>query len=394
MNVLILFTYGISLQEWKKIGIFEREIALYKELIKKNVKISFLTYGEKKDLIYNEMLNDFEIIPAKNLIQSQNFILKFLKSLILPFKLKLLFKKVDIIKSNQIEGCWVSFLAKIFFRKKIIIRGGYEWLTTFAAVKSRNGFKNTIKFIIRYIYIYLIEFIGFRLADQIFLTNPYYIDFIIKAFRLKRYKSKLQLIPNFIDVNLFKPKNVDRKKNYILFVGRLTIEKNLYNLIIALKDLKDFTLDIVGNGPLKNDLIKFAEKLGVRINILGVFPNDKLPEIYNRYELFILPSYFEGNPKALLEAMSCGIPCIGTQVRGINEIIINGQNGYSCKTNPESIRNAILYFYKNKDNMQKIGQNARDFIIHNFSLNIIVNKEYKSYKRLYYISRNKNRMKI
>jgi glycosyltransferase involved in cell wall biosynthesis len=61
---------------------------------------------------------------------------------------------------------------------------------------------------------------------------------------------------------------------------------------------------------------------------MGVVPNSELPAVLNRYRWYILPSLHEGMPKTLLEAMACGLVCIGTDVDGINQIIEDGVNGY------------------------------------------------------------------
>jgi glycosyltransferase involved in cell wall biosynthesis len=80
--------------------------------------------------------------------------------------------------------------------------------------------------------------------------------------------------------------------------------------------------------------------------------------------------------------MSCGVACIGTNIEGINNIIKHKENGFLCETDSESIRNAILTLYKDKDLMKKIAQNARQFILDNCSLKSITNKEYLFYQEI------------
>jgi glycosyltransferase involved in cell wall biosynthesis len=146
--------------------------------------------------------------------------------------------------------------------------------------------------------------------------------------------------------------------------------------------LEGFSLDIIGKGPLKGTISKKARNLGISLNFLGEFPNNKLPELMNKYPIFILPSYYEGNPKVLLEAMSCGLACIGSDVWGINNIIEHQYNGYLCESTPQSIAEAIEKVYNNKDLANEIAKNARKFILKNCSLNSIVNKEYMIYRNL------------
>ena len=166
-----------------------------------------------------------------------------------------------------------------------------------------------------------------------------------------------------------------------LVINRIK-EKNLINLLKSLKDISNFTLDIIGKGPQEEYLRKNADILGVNLKFLGVFPNDKLPYIYNQYEIFILPSHFEGNPKVLLEAMSCGVACIVTNVRGIREIIKHKENGYICSPTLDSIKNAIIELYNNKNLRTTLGNNARNYVKKNFSLDNIVKKEYLIYKKV------------
>jgi glycosyltransferase involved in cell wall biosynthesis len=121
---------------------------------------------------------------------------------------------------------------------------------------------------------------------------------------------------------------------------------------------------------------------GVSVEFKKNVLNEKLPEELNKSEIFILPSFYEGCPKTLLEAMSCGLPCIGTNVEGIKEIVRHRENGYLCDTDSNSIREAIAEVLGDKQLQKKIGQNARQTILENFDFKKIIEKEINIYKTL------------
>ncbi len=384
MENLLIFTYLKSLKLWDNNGILSREIALYKGLMKKSINYKFLTFGSTNDLKYSNLLENIKIIPVQELINPKIPIIHFIKSFLLPIKLRKIFRELHLIKTNQIYGSWIAWFAKLLFRKKIVIRGGFDWLYRHIVLSDKRGFKNFIKYWMKYFWIYLIEFFAFRFADGVILTSQSDISFVINRFGLKNKfkRSKIRHFPNFIDINLFKPLKVPKKDKSIIFIGKLTKQKNLLNLLKAIEKLKDFSLDIIGKGPMKKKLDEYIKEKDLNVRFLGEYPNEKIPEILNQYKIFILPSFWEGNPKVLLEAMSCGVGCIGANIPSITTIIKHKKNGYLCNHNPDSIKKAIIYLYNNEDLLKKLSLKARDYIINNCSLNSIVNREYQFYKEI------------
>jgi glycosyltransferase involved in cell wall biosynthesis len=87
-------------------------------------------------------------------------------------------------------------------------------------------------------------------------------------------------------------------------------------------------------------------------------------------------------PKALLEAMACGLPCIGTNVAGIKEIIIHRENGYLCETTAASIKEAILEIMNNHMLQERIGRNARIMVVEKFALETVLKNEIKIYEEI------------
>ena len=88
-----------------------------------------------------------------------------------------------------------------------------------------------------------------------------------------------------------------------------------------------------------------------------------------------MPSHIEHHPKALLEAMACGLPVIGAEVDGIRELIQHRQTGYLCGTSPESIRTAVQDVLADKALRARMGRNAREFVVENFALERVLEME-------------------
>ena len=136
------------------------------------------------------------------------------------------------------------------------------------------------------------------------------------------------------------------------------------------------SLLIIGNGTQRKSLQQNFTHLGDRVQWQGNVPNSELPKYLNQAKIFILPSYYEGHPKALIEAMACGLPVIGTRAPGICELIEHQQNGWLCSTNPSSIRDAIVCLCAQPYLHDRMGQTAREFVLDNFSLDRIVELEF------------------
>lgn len=379
MHVLFTFLYNCSLQNLNQHGFLTRELTIPLRLRKKNIDVTFLTFGNKNDLNFSKLLNGINVIPVLDFINSKSTTLKFLKSFLIPIKFREQIKSIDIVRTDQLDGSWIATIIKLLFRKKLIIRAGYEWLKSHILGKAYSKM-NFFNYWIHYFKVYFIEFVSYKLADRIIVTNPFDIDFIINTFRLRNKKHKIKLISNFVDTTHFRPLNIAKLDNHVLFIGRLSKVKNLVNLIKAFADLKGFTLDIIGQGREKETLMNLAKEHKVDANFLGVISHNELPQILNQYRIAILPSYHEGNPKVLLEAMSCGIACIGTNVWGIKNIIDHNKTGILCETDSKSIKNAILTLNNDEPLMKELGCNAREFILKNVSLNTIIRKELSLYK--------------
>ena len=124
----------------------------------------------------------------------------------------------------------------------------------------------------------------------------------------------------------------------------------------------------------------YAFEKNIDIEIITKVDNDSLCHYYNCSKVYMIPSLYEGNPKTLLEAMSCGLIVMGSNVHGIKEVINHGETGFLFDFDANiTDNNPAQYFEENKET-NTIKKNARKYITKNNSLATIVEKETKVYE--------------
>ena len=306
------------------------------------------------------------------MIYNKHNLSKWLYKKVIPFLNSRTLLSADIFKTNQIEGSNYAVYLKKIFKKKLIVRCGR--MPSMFAQKRASSLRQLAK-------IKNMEKYAFRNADAIVVPTEFMKDYVETNYDIS--PDKINIIPNYVDVNLFKPnENIRKVRNRICTIGKNHLQKNFEALIEASRGMKDITLVIIGEACYNETLRSKAIQCGVHAEFLGSMPNSKLPEELNKSELFVLPSLYEGHPKALLEAMACGLPLIGTDVKGINNIIKHKENGYLCKVSPESIENAILDVMNNDELKQHMGRNARKYVVHTCSLDKVLQMEMELYGKL------------
>ena len=157
-------------------------------------------------------------------------------------------------------------------------------------------------------------------------------------------------------------------------MGRLSREKNLKELIAAVNELPQVKLYIAGDGPEKEALQEQAQN-NKKIVFLGKLPNEQLPALLNKCEVFVLPSLYEGNPKALLEAMACGLPCLTSDIEGIKETVSQNRNGLLVNPLKKDITKGLTLLLRDKFFAEQLGLQARETIEKGFALEQALEKE-------------------
>ena len=182
----------------------------------------------------------------------------------------------------------------------------------------------------------------------------------------------IQVIPNGVDLDFFKPVHHAGKTTQLLFVGRVVYQKGLDLLVNALSELidHDWMLSIVGNGSYKDHLYQLVEKkrLSERIKFQGWCNKEQLLPYLSKAHVFVNPSRHEGMPNAVLEAMACGLPVIATRIAGNEDLVQDGKNGFLVETEDvEGLRRVLQVLINNRNLCEKMGSASRKLVKEQFS---------------------------
>lgn len=291
-----------------------------------------------------------------------------LHTLIAPIIFKRELEKSDVYRvlGLFLQSMIPSLIASILYTKPVVATYQYRYLT-FAEIEGRSPL---IVLLTR-----LKEKIGLFLAKRVIVTTRDLEEHVRKQVRGK----EIWLIPNGVILDFF-PERKERKpreglNRKVLFVGRLTKQKNLFSLLEAIRSIGRVELTVVGEGPLRRELLAYSKDSGLNVKFEGYVPHDRLKEYYYDADVFVIPSLIEGHPKVLLEAMACGLPVVGTDVEGTREIITHEYNGLLCGTDPESIGNAVKKLLEDPELAERLGENARRLITQEYDLRSLLSRE-------------------
>lgn len=358
----ILGIIGINLQSLERTGQLSRFTEYY-----------WRHYAENFDRIYIFSEKPSSSVPNYNkciVIEPRWKISPLIYQLILPFVHRE-FRHCSIIRVMHMVGALPAVIAKLLWHIPFVATYGYNY-TNFVWMSRRSKILLSVK----YLYTKLVVVLGSKFATRIIATAPEAFN----DFNHKDLRKKTVYLPNGVDTTKFSSAVVKRKElspMRCIFIGRFEPQKNLFLLIDSLTFLTDIpvTLTLFGDGSLRREIESYAFRKNVRVKFMGVWQHSELPKQLRRHHVFVLPSYEEGHPKSLLEAMSCGLACIGSDVRGINQLIQNGITGLLCDLTEEAFAEALLHLYRNKKLRVTLGRNAQAFVRMNYDLNDILQKE-------------------
>jgi len=292
-------------------------------------------------------------------------------------------KDIDIVHVN--DGLTAFLVSKLKntmnFKLVLTLHAPPPWLVRYG--------KPEIAYKIAYITLYIP---GILTSDLVICVGQKYAENLKKTF--PRLYDKIIYLPNAIDSTIFKPATkeeiekvkakYDIKRDYFLFIGRLVKEKGIDLLLRVALLLEERGFDknvvIAGTGPLKSLAERSSKKCKI-IKYLGYVPTEDLIPLYTGAIALIVPSYAEGLPLTILEAMACGTPVIATGVGGIPEVVRHGYNGFLVEPmNVEKIANYVKVLVEDEKLREELSKNAHYFVRKNYDWRVIANRISLVYK--------------
>ena len=316
---------------------------------------------------FNHKLNEesINVLCLENeQINNLDFNFKFIKNVKFESKFgKLLYSykvlKYILFKRNQFK---IIFLPNLYLFSSII-----GILKPFISAKLIGRVcANEIHFIKKTSFLkkYLL-----KNFDEIIVLN---LETHTSVQKLGIPSNKIHYIPNPVDNIFFNSFNSIHKYD-ILFVGEISRRKRLDHLLGVFNQLrKNFnkiSLCIVGPVTDKNyevelqKLYKYKEDSGITVK--GQISREELVKVYNESKIFVLPSKSEGMPNVLLEAMSCGLTVVASNIPGIKENVKNGVNGFLIDHHDDSLHTILETLLLDQKKLKVYGASARKFIVDN-----------------------------
>ncbi|MCK9441022.1 MAG: glycosyltransferase family 4 protein [Methanothrix sp.] len=225
------------------------------------------------------------------------------------------------------------------------------------------------------------------LANKILLGNPNLSQFFgIPDCYQNKIADNCHL---FVDTPLFKPlKYYGEREKVVGYVGVLTHVKGVKNFLRAIPTVlqhnQDIKFIVIGKGDLKDEVERLVEELNIDkyVTMTGWINYTKLPSFLNEMKLLVSPSYSEGLPSIIIEAMACGTPVLATPVGGIPDIIKDGDTGFIMENNdPECVAENIIRAL-NHPNLAEIVINAWGLVEKEFTYEATIRRYRKIVEEL------------
>ena len=368
LRLVIALAYGDTIRQWEEKGLFDRELAYLSAMQRLGAEIAIVSYGRRDEYEFLARLHGMRILcnwlglPAKTYRRRLH---QLHAPQLVKAQLVRTWNSPSLVEATRIAWAWgVPMVYRTDFLLSELRRRTFP--DDADTIEKLEGMESK----------------GLKDATRIIAPSQALADSMARM--APEAAAKVRIIPNFVDTEVFRPLALEKRYD-LVYVGRLSVVKNLWALLEAVEQL-DVSIAIIG-GPLEREVgttydesIKLKGRFGDldgRIDWVGRVKNEDLPSHLNRARSYILCSHSEGHPRSLLEAMACGLPCIGSNIASIRSILEHEVSGYLCETDAESIADAIKAVLSQPRLMQLMGDNARRFCAENYALPELARREFE-----------------
>ena len=226
--------------------------------------------------------------------------------------------------------------------------------------------------------------IAFAKASKILCQGRQWQDFIVR--KIGRRKEDAPIVENWsatgelLEIGASRSYEAGKGPLKILFVGWLDREKGVMDLLEAFRESgagDELVLELVGEGNVSREAREFVRRndLSGAVAFKGWLRGEELIDAYRQADLFALPSWMEGLPNAMIEAMASGLCVVVTSVGNVPSVIEDGVNGFMVEPRKvDDIRSALKKIASDHAKRERTGKSAYAFARDNFSVEIAVGK--------------------
>jgi glycosyltransferase involved in cell wall biosynthesis len=291
-------------------------------------------------------------------------------ALTMPWRYRHALRECSVLRVFQVTGTIPAVLARA--------RWGIPFVTTYGFRYERLARSRSSGLLRR-----VVARVGVRAAAAVIVPTVELAE-VVAA---QTGPAKVRLVPNGVDTRRFRPEApFFAPSSTLLYVGRLSAEKALGTLLEAAAKLLsrfELTVVMVGDGGERRALEAQAKALGVPLELRPFVDHRELPRVYAQAQVFVLPSLTEGHPKVLLEAMSCGVPCVASNVGGSRAILADGESGFLFEANDVGALAARLEQILAQPSLaRRLGERARAMIVERYDLERLVAGEIELLRRV------------
>jgi len=228
-------------------------------------------------------------------------------------------------------------------------------------------------------------------SDAVTAVSEFLRAETVREFRIER---PIEVIHNFVDTELFRPQEgvcarrhlSPNGERVIMHVSNFRKVKNLPVILQVLREVlrhEPCRLALVGDGPEREATERLAVELGIDDAVEFMGDQEYISEVLPAADVFLLPSQHESFGLSALEAMSCGVPVVGSRIGGLPEVIVHEETGFLCDPNDVSCMTAIILgLFRDEALRQRIGRAGRERAVTHFNRDRIVAHYVACYEKL------------
>lgn len=294
---------------------------------------------------------------------------RLLRALQMPARHRREFRRCAVLRVFQLTGVIPALVARACW--------GTPFVTTYGFWYARLARSGASRLAMR-----VLERVGLRLAAAVIVTTEELRAHVATMAPADR----IHLIPNGVDLERFAPAPRRAGQGSILYIGRLSAEKNLSALIRAAAMLRrrmPGRLVMIGDGPLRGQLEAEARSAGVPAEFPGVVDHQLIPGWLRAADAFVLPSFTEGHPKALIEAMAAGVPCVASDCAGNRALVKDADAGLLFDPrDPAALAASLERVLTDESLAAALGRRGHDLVARDYDLGRLVQVEIELLRRV------------